>query len=162
MRRWQIRVLITVLSAIAVSSATAQTVYKWVDESGTIQFSDRPPESAVAEEIELELSTESVPQVAESQNGPLEPEPFAMAGRWQNILPDQTIVMTLQPSGGSRWQVTYQGQSWSDLTGTWEADEERLTLHNQLGRTVYGLTVVSEDEIRLFDGQLGTAMLFKR
>lgn len=162
MRNGQILGLIALLAAGALHTSAAQTVYKWVDESGTVQFSDRPPESVEAEEIELAVPSEPVTESAGTQAADPGGDTMPLAGRWQNALPDQTIIMTLEPGGGSRWQVTYQGQNWSDLTGTWETSEDRLTLHNQLGRTDYGLTVLSEDEIRLLDGQLGTAMVFTR
>lgn len=163
MRVWATLAMVVFIgSAAAMQVAQAQTVYKWVDENGAVQFSDRPPVSAQAEEIELEMPTAQPAEPAGTEVSSSDPSAFVLAGRWRNTEPDQIIVMTLQAGGGSRWQVTYQGQNWSDLTGKWEADDSSLTLTNQLGRTDYGLTVLSEDEIQLTDGQLGAAMIFTR
>jgi hypothetical protein len=50
MRTWWIS-LIALMTALAASSATAVTVWRWVDQDGVIHYSDRPVEGA--ERIEL-------------------------------------------------------------------------------------------------------------
>lgn len=39
---------------VAVSSAAADGVYKWVDEQGKVHYGDRPPADAAANQVEIE------------------------------------------------------------------------------------------------------------
>lgn len=49
------RLLVPVLLAVAASPGWSE-VYKWVDESGRVQFGDRPPPEANAERLDLPAS----------------------------------------------------------------------------------------------------------
>lgn len=46
------RILTTAIALLALAAATpalAETIYKWVDESGTVHYGERPPEGVDAE-----------------------------------------------------------------------------------------------------------------
>jgi len=45
-------------AALGSMPAVAQTLYKWIDESGKTQYSDRPPKNFKGEVIQIETETE--------------------------------------------------------------------------------------------------------
>lgn len=47
------RLVISIALALAAALANAATVYRWVDETGTVVFGDEPPADRKAEQIEI-------------------------------------------------------------------------------------------------------------
>ena len=45
--------VVTVLALASVPSLFAATIYKWVDESGTVHYGERPPEGVDAEPVSV-------------------------------------------------------------------------------------------------------------
>lgn len=54
------RTIITLLSLVAASAVLAEVVYRWVDETGIVQYSDLPHEGA--ERIELQVAAGLAPR----------------------------------------------------------------------------------------------------
>jgi hypothetical protein len=101
-------ILVAVLSAPA---ATAQEVYRWVDESGVVHFSDKPPVSA-----STEVSTVAI-QSAPASNSAAEADVFnleATAARTQahrDKLAEQRDNLAAQPAASSAPIVQQQAQA---------------------------------------------------
>jgi len=74
-----IAALLLGLLTAAAASATAETIYKWVDEEGVVHYSARPPEGVDFVEMGIELEEEQAPapapdtQEAADANRPGEP-----------------------------------------------------------------------------------------
>ncbi len=45
------------LSCVALSNAAQAEIYRWVDESGKVHFSDRPSRAHSSEEVKLRINT---------------------------------------------------------------------------------------------------------
>ena len=70
-RRPALTLSLTLATALAVSTAAARTVYKTVDESGEVVYSDTPPSGIVGAhrmEVQPTLSDEEMQQAAESRD----------------------------------------------------------------------------------------------
>ena len=153
---------IFLMGLLLAATGQAQTMYKWVDEDGNVQFTDTPPPEQDAEALEYKSDRNSEASDAADQSADGAISKSNVIGQWRSTADDQTIDLTLSASGQSRWKVTFQGKDWSDLTGTWVLDGDRIVLNNQLGRSVYAVSVVSGSEIELTDPDWGTAMLFRK
>lgn len=80
------RTIITILSLVAASAVLAEVVYRWVDETGIVQYSDLPHEGA--ERIELHVIAGRAPRprvpTPTTQRADPEPEQAAAPG-YQSI-----------------------------------------------------------------------------
>ncbi len=154
--------LIFLVGLLLAAPGQAQTMYKWVDEDGNVQFTDTPPPEQDAETLEYksDRNSEASDAVDQPADGALSKS--NVIGQWRSTADDQTIDLTLSASGQSRWKVTFQGKDWSDLTGSWVLEGDRIVLTNQLGRSVYNVSVVSGSEIELTDSEWGDVMSFRK
>jgi hypothetical protein len=102
------------LAAAFSAPAAAQEVYRWVDESGVVHFSDKPPVAA-----STEVSTVAI-QSAPASSTDIESDVYnleATAARTQahrDRLAEQRDNRVAQPDMPSPRAVDYQGQAVDD------------------------------------------------
>jgi len=114
--------LFTLISMTLLATATATTVYKWVDDNGVVHYSDQPHENA--QKVELKApQTYSAPKINDdipSSTRPSQQGPAYKSCQISQPTNDQMFMNTftvtagvnLQPSArpGDRLVVTLDGQ----------------------------------------------------
>lgn len=80
------RTIITILSLVAASAVLAEVVYRWVDETGIVQYSDLPHEGAERIELQVIASRAPRPRASIPTTQQADPEPVqAAAPGYQSI-----------------------------------------------------------------------------
>ena len=60
-------VMLLLVLMMVISAASAQGIYKWVDEQGQVHFGERPPEDAQASEVTVKPPPPSAPVVQQDR-----------------------------------------------------------------------------------------------
>lgn len=80
------RTIITILSLVAASAVLAEVVYRWVDETGIVQYSDLPHEGAERIELQFIAGRAPRPRASIPTTQQADPEPVqAAAPGYQSI-----------------------------------------------------------------------------
>ncbi len=74
-----------VLSILAMTTADAGSIYRWVDDKGRIHFTDAPPGNVGAEEVEVKVITYTAPPVISATDGPSSKQVIIYSTEWCGV-----------------------------------------------------------------------------
>ncbi len=77
--------LALVLCIVAVTTVSAGSIYRWVDDRGRIHFTDKPPSNVGAEEMEVKVITYAAPPVVSTTNGSVSKQVIIYSTEWCGV-----------------------------------------------------------------------------